>query len=83
LDGRRLLRSLVKIFASGVAMYAVARGGLWIMGAGAEFTDSAVVLIFVGGAALAAYVGAALLLKTEELSSATSLLRGRLIGNAK
>jgi putative peptidoglycan lipid II flippase len=64
-------------------MYAVARVGIWLIGAGPGLADSAVVLVFVGGAALAAYVGAALLLKTEELSSATSLLRGRLIGNAK
>jgi hypothetical protein len=42
-----------------------------------------VVLIFVGGAALAAYSGTALLLNTEELRSATSLLRERLMENAK
>src|SRR5829696_5608977 len=83
LDGRRILRSLVKLFAAGVAMYAVARGGLWLMGAGAGLVDNAVVLIFVGGAALAAYSGTALLLNTEELRSATSLLRERLMENAK
>jgi putative peptidoglycan lipid II flippase len=83
LDGRRILRSLVKLFAAGVVMYAVARGGLWLMGAGAGLVDNAVVLIFVGGAALAAYSGTALLLNTEELRSATSLLRERLMENAK
>jgi hypothetical protein len=34
-----------------------------------------VVLIFVGGAALAAYFGTSLLLKVEELGSAATLLR--------
>jgi Na+/melibiose symporter-like transporter len=68
---------LVKIFAAGAAMYAVARGGLWLMGAGTGFMNSAVILIFVGGAALAAYFGTSLLLKVEELGSTTTLLRKR------
>ena len=83
LDGRRLVRSLVKILAAGAAMYAVARGGLWFAGPGFGLLEWVMVLIFVGGAALAAYFGAALLLKTEELRSATSLLKGRVMGIAK
>jgi hypothetical protein len=39
--------------------------------------DSAVVLISVGGAALATYSGTSLLLKVEELGSAATLLRKR------
>jgi len=64
-------------------MYAVARGGLWFAGPGFGLLEWVMVLIFVGGAALAAYFGAALLLKTEELRSATSLLKGRVMGIAK
>jgi putative peptidoglycan lipid II flippase len=77
LDGRQLLWSLLKIFAAGAAMYGVARGGLWLMGAGDGLVDSAVVLISVGGAALATYSGTSLLLKVEELGSAATLLRKR------
>jgi putative peptidoglycan lipid II flippase len=77
LEGRRLMRSLVKIFAAGVAMYAVARGSLWLIGAGPGLADRAVILIFVGGAALAAYFGTSLLLKVEELGSTITLLRKR------
>jgi hypothetical protein len=75
LDGRQLLWSLVKFFAAGAAMYGVARGGLWLMGPGDGLVDSAVVLICVGGAALATYSGTSLLLKVEELGSAATLLR--------
>jgi hypothetical protein len=39
--------------------------------------DSVVVLIFVGGTALAAYFGTSFLLKVEELGSTTTLLRKR------
>jgi hypothetical protein len=47
------------------------------MGAGDGLVDSAVVLISVGGAALATYSGTSLLLKVEELGSAATLLRKR------
>jgi putative peptidoglycan lipid II flippase len=77
LDGRQLLWSLVKIFAAGTAMYGVARGGLWLMGAGDGLVDSAVVLISVGGVSLATYSGTSLVLKVEELGSAATLLRKR------
>lgn len=83
LDGRRLMLSLMKILAAGVAMYVVARGGLWLGGPGTGALGRAAVLVLVGGAALAAYCGMALLLKTEELGSAASLLRRQPIGNAK
>jgi len=77
LDGRRLLRSLTRIFAAGAVMYAVARGGVSLLGTGSVLIDRAALLVFVGGAALAAYLGAALLLKVEELGSITTLLRKR------
>jgi hypothetical protein len=64
-------------------MYAVARGGLSLTGTGSGLVDRVAVLLFVGGAALAAYAGVALLLKTEEMRSATSLLRGRFMGSEK
>ena len=83
LDGRRVLRSLARILAAGAAMYAVARVGLALTGAGSGLADRAVILISVGGVALAAYCGVALLLKTEELWSVASLLRRQPIGNAK
>ncbi len=77
LDGRRLLLSLARILAAGAVMYAVARGGLLLTGAGSGTLDRAVILALVGGAALAAYLGTALLLRTEEIGSAGALLRSR------
>jgi len=77
LDGRRLLRSLAKILAAGAAMYAVAQGGLLLTGMGSGTLDRATIITLVGGAAFAAYFGAALLLRTEELSSAATLLKHR------
>ncbi|MDQ3792930.1 MAG: polysaccharide biosynthesis C-terminal domain-containing protein, partial [Actinomycetota bacterium] len=74
LDGRRLLRSLAKTLAAGAAMYAVARGGLVLVGAGSGFLERALAVATVGFAALAAYLGVALLLKAEELSSSRALL---------
>jgi putative peptidoglycan lipid II flippase len=83
LDGRRLMVSLAKILAAGTVMYVVIRVALSLTGTGSGLVDRAVILFFVGGAALAAYCGMALLLKTEELGSAASLLRRQPIGNAK
>jgi putative peptidoglycan lipid II flippase len=77
LDGRRLFLSLAKIIAAGAAMYAVAWGGTTILGVGAEPLERALVIALVGGASLAAYLGAALLLKAEELKPAGALLRRR------
>jgi hypothetical protein len=58
-------------------MYAVAQGGLFLTGTGSGNLDRAVILCIVGGAALAAYLGIALLLRTEEIGSAVALLRPR------
>jgi hypothetical protein len=58
-------------------MYAVARGGLLLTGAGSGILDRAVILALVGGAALAAYLGVAFVLRTEEVGSSVALLRSR------
>jgi putative peptidoglycan lipid II flippase len=79
LDGRRLARSLAKILACGAAMYAVARIGVFFTGAGSGLLDRTGILLLVGGISLAVYLGVALLLRTEELGSAVSLLRHRSI----
>jgi len=77
IDGRRLLVSLAKILAAGAAMYAVAATGTSILGNGSDFTGRLLVLLAVGGASLAAYLGAAFVLRTEELKSVAGLLRRR------
>ena len=77
LQGRRLLRSLSKILAAGAAMYAVAWAGTALLGTGSGPLDRTLILAVVGGASLAAYLGAAYVLKAEELSSAVALLRRR------
>lgn len=77
IEGRRLLGSLARILAAGAIMYAVARAGLAIMGSGSSFVGYAAVLILIGGASLAAYLGSAYLLRVEELRSAMTLLRRR------
>ena len=77
LDGRRLLRSLMKILAAGAVMYAVARGGAALTGPGSTLMDRTAILSLVGGAALAAYLGTVLLLRAEELGSVVALLRKR------
>jgi putative peptidoglycan lipid II flippase len=77
LDGRRLLLSLSKIIVAGVVMYAVARGGVALLGVGSDIFGRILVLAVVGGASLAAYLGVALLLKSDELKPAAALLRRR------
>ena len=57
-------------------MYLVARPGLALLGAGSGPLDQALNLAAVGGTSLVAYLATALLLKTEELGTAVSLLRG-------
>jgi putative peptidoglycan lipid II flippase len=81
LEGRRLLRSLARILASGATMYAVARGCLWLAGPGAGPSERAAVLVLVVGATLAAYCGTALLLRAEELGAAAALLKSRSAGS--
>jgi putative peptidoglycan lipid II flippase len=82
IDGRRLLRSLLKIFAAGAIMYAVARLGTSLVGMGADFAERLLVLATVGGASLAVYIAVAFVLRTEELESAFALLRRRSTGKA-
>jgi putative peptidoglycan lipid II flippase len=77
IDGKRLLRSTAKVLASGAVMYAVARGGTALLGTGSDAAGRALILAGVGGASLAAYLGVAYALKTEELKSAIALLRRR------
>lgn len=77
IDGRRLLGSLLRILAAGAAMYAVAQLGVGVFGTGAGFLERAAIVVGIGAAALAAYLGVALLLRTEELGYARSLLRRR------
>ena len=77
IDGRRLLRSTAKVLAAGAVMYAVARGGTVVLGTGSDAAGRALILAVVGGASLAAYLGVAYALKTEELKAAVGLLRRR------
>ncbi|CAA9412420.1 MAG: Proposed peptidoglycan lipid II flippase MurJ [uncultured Rubrobacteraceae bacterium] len=77
IDGRRLLLSLAKILAAGAVMYAVALSGTSLLGTGSDFTGRLLVLLAVGGASLAAYLGVAFALRTEELKSVAGLLRRR------
>ncbi len=76
-DGRRLLRSAVKILAAGAVMYAVAWGGTTLFGEVSGNPERLLVLACVGGASLAAYLGAAYLLRVEELRSAVALIQRR------
>ena len=77
IDGRRLLVSLAKALAAGAVMYAVALGGTSLLGTGSDFAGRLLVLVAVGGASLAAYLGVAFLLRAEELKSVAGLLRRR------
>jgi putative peptidoglycan lipid II flippase len=83
IDGRRLLRSLLKILAAGAVMYVVARTGTLLIGTGSDFAGRLLVLGAVGGASLAVYVAVAFVLRTEELESAFALLRRRSAGKAE
>jgi putative peptidoglycan lipid II flippase len=80
IDGRRISRSLVKILAAGTAMYVIARIGVSLTGPGSGLLDRAAIVLLVGTISVAAYLGAALLLRTEELKSAIGLLRRRRVG---
>ena len=80
IEGRRLVRSVLKILAAGVVMYVVARTGTLLLGAGSDLTERLFILVTVGGASLAVYMGVAYLLRTEELQSAFTLLRRRSAG---
>jgi putative peptidoglycan lipid II flippase len=82
IEGRRLVRSLLKILAAGTVMYVVARTGTLLLGAGSDLTERLFILVTVGGASLAVYTGVAYLLRTEELESAFTLLRRRSAGKS-
>jgi putative peptidoglycan lipid II flippase len=77
IDGRRLLRSTAKALVAGAVMYAVALGGAMVLGTGSDAVGRVLVLAVIGGVSLAAYLGVAYALKTEELKSAVALLRRR------
>lgn len=77
LDGRRLLRSLLKILVAGAVMYLAARVGIVLLGTGSGTFGRAVVLVVAGGASLAVYLAVAALLKAEELRSVVSSLKRR------
>ena len=79
LQDRQLMRSLAGILAAGLAMYVVARTGVFLSGTGSS-SGRASVLLGVGGVSLAAYLGVAFLLGSQELRAAASWLarsRGR------
>ncbi len=80
IDGGRLLRSLLKILVAGTAMYATISIGTALLGEGSDFAERLIVLVTVGGASLAVYLGVAYLLGTEELKSIIALLRRRTAG---
>ena len=82
IDGRRLLRSVLKILVAGVLMYAAARIGTSLLGVGSDFAERLFILVTIGGASLAVYIGVAFVLRTEELESALALLRRRSAGKA-
>jgi putative peptidoglycan lipid II flippase len=75
IDGRRLLRSLVKFLVAGAAMYIVALGGTYLLGTGSGFLERALILAVLGSTSLATYLATAFLLRAEELKSAVALLR--------
>jgi putative peptidoglycan lipid II flippase len=77
IDGRRLLRSTVRVLAAGAAMYVAAWGGTAAFGTGSDALGRVLILTAVGGASLAVYLGVAYALKAEELNSAVALLRRR------
>ena len=77
IDGRRTLVSLAKILVAGAVMYAVALLSTTLLGTGTNFPDRLLILTAVGTISLAAYLGTAFLLRTEELNAVTALLRRR------
>ncbi|HEV8045679.1 MAG TPA: hypothetical protein VGP38_10885, partial [Rubrobacter sp.] len=63
-------------------MYTVASTGTLLVGEGSKFADRLLILVTLGGASLAVYIGVAFVLRTEELESAFALLRRRSAGKA-
>ncbi len=83
IDGRRITASLAKILVAGAVMYAVAEGGIYLLGAGSSLPDRLLILALVGGASVVAYLAAAYLLRAEELRSAITLMRRRSVKEAR
>ena len=77
IDGRRILLSLAKILAAGAVMYAVALAGTSLLGTGSGLAGRLLVILTVGGASLAAYLGVAFVLRAEELKSVFGLFGRR------
>ena len=72
------MRSVAKMLSAGAVMYAFAWGGTEILGVGSGALERVFILAIVGGGSLAAYLGVAFLLKTEELKPAVAMLRRRI-----
>ncbi|CAN5647165.1 murein biosynthesis integral membrane protein MurJ [soil metagenome] len=77
IEGQRLAKSLVKILAAGLLMYAAARAGIVLTGTGSSAFGRILILCSVGGASSAIYLGVAFVLRAEELRSVVSLLGRR------
>ncbi|MEW6637755.1 MAG: lipid II flippase MurJ, partial [Actinomycetota bacterium] len=77
LDGRRMASSLARILVAGAVMYLIATLGVAFVGAGGELLERLLIVVGLGGVSLGAYLAVAHLLGTEELRSATSLLKRR------
>jgi putative peptidoglycan lipid II flippase len=69
--------SLARILGAGSVMYAAASGGMALLGMGTDTIERLLIVAVVGGISLAAYLGVAILLRTEELNAALTLLRQR------
>jgi putative peptidoglycan lipid II flippase len=76
-DGRRLLLSLTRILMAAIAMYAVAWGGVALLGTGSGLLDRTLILAVVGGTSLAIYLAVSYLLGAEELKLVVALIRKR------
>ena len=62
---------------AGAVTYLAARAGILLLGTGSGIFERTVVLVVAGGASLAVYLAAALLLKIEGLRPVVSALKGR------
>lgn len=74
-NDRRLARSSASTLIAGVAAYGIASGGLYLTGTGDGLLGRSGVLVLVGGAACAAYLGIAFLLGSEEARRVAALAR--------
>ena len=78
IGGHTLLVSFSKVLVAGLAMYAVAWGGTSLLGTGSGTVERAAIVTVVGSVSLAAYLGAAFLLRAEEVRWVASLLRRKI-----